>query len=113
MIPTISILTLTVLASATVAANRFVTALGAYPAAGGSAHGVTRSSGVSGDLLPVDVMGTTEVESGGVVTAGSVVMVDATGRVVDQTSTNVKVGRALTGAAAAGTPVEVFLFPNG
>lgn len=113
MLPTISVLALTVLASATVSANRFVTAAGAYPAAGAAALGVTRSSGASGDLLPVDVLGTTEVEAGGVVTAGSVVMVDSTGRVVDQTSTNVKVGRALTGATVAGQTVEVFLIPNG
>lgn len=112
MTPSISVLNLTVLAAATLAASRFVTALGAYPSAGGSAHGVTRSSGVSGDLLPVDVMGTAEVEAGGTVTAGSAVMVDNTGRVVDQTSTNVKVGRALTGATAAGQFVEVFLIPN-
>ena len=59
----ISLLTLTVTASATVAASRFVTQDGAYPSAGAKGHGVTRSSGVTGDLIPVDVLGTAIVVS--------------------------------------------------
>ena len=112
MTPTISVLPLTVLATATVAANRCVTSLGAYAAAGGSVLGVTRSSGVAGDLLPVDVLGTAEAEAAGVIAADAPVMVDATGRVVTHTGNNVKVGKALAAASAAGAFIEILLIPN-
>lgn len=109
----ISLLVLNVIAGGALAVARFVTPAGAYPAAGGAAHGVTRTSAdAAGDLVPVDVLGTAIVESGGVVTNGGPVKVDNTGRVVDHDSTNVKVARALNGATGAGQMVEVLLIPN-
>lgn len=110
--PSIPLLTLSVIAAAALSANRFVTGTGAVPGAGASCLGVTRTSASTGDLTPIDVLGTTEVEAGGTVTAGSAVMVDASGRVLDKTSTNVVVGRALTGTTTVGAFVEVFLIPN-
>lgn len=110
--PSISVLALSVTAAATLAANRFVEADGTYPTAGGPALGVTRTEAASGDLVPVDVLGTVAVEAGGTVTVNSPVKVDATGRVVTHDSTNTKVGIALSGATTAGTLVEVFLIPN-
>lgn len=108
----ISVLTLTVAASAALAAGRFVTEAGAYPAAGGSALGVTRTSaGQAGDLVPVDTLGTTMVEAGADLSAGQGLQVDATGRVVPHT-TGVMVGRALGAASSAGDFVEVLLIPN-
>lgn len=107
------ILTVTVAAAAVIAANRYVQGDGNYPAANGPALGVTRtSSAAAGDALPVDVLGTTIVESGGVVTAGNPVMVDAAGRVLNRTSTNTIVARALSSASALGQLVEVLLIPN-
>lgn len=110
--PASSVLCLTRTAAATLAANRFVEADGTYPTAGGPALGVTRTSAVSGDLIPVDVLGTVAVEAGGTVTANSPVKVDASGRVVTHDSTNTKVGMALTGTTTVGALVEVFLIPN-
>ncbi len=102
-----------VVAAAALAIARCVTFAGAYPAAGGAVYGVTRfAAGAAGELVSVDVIGSALIESGGVVTAGVPVKVDATGRVVDHDGANVKVGRALTAAAAAGTMVEVLLFPS-
>lgn len=109
--PAISVLCLTRTAAATLAANRFVEADGTYPSAGGTALGVTRTSAESGDLIPVDVLGTAPVEAGGAVAVGPV-KVDATGRVVTHDSTNVKVGIALSAATTAGQLVEVLLLPS-
>ena len=105
----ISLLTLTVIASASVAASRFVTQDGAYPSAGAKGHGVTRSSGVSGDLIPVDVLGTAIVEAGGTVAKDAVLELDATGRVVTK-STGVAVAKAME-AGVVGGLIEVLLIP--
>lgn len=105
----IPLLTLTVIASATVAASRFVTQDGAYPSAGAKGHGVTRSSGVSGDLIPVDVLGTAIVEAGGTVAKDAALELDATGRVVTK-STGVAVAKAME-AGVVGGLIEVLLIP--
>lgn len=105
----ISLLTLTVIASATVAASRFVTQDGAYPSAGAKGHGVTRSSGVSGDLIPVDVLGTAIVEAGGTVAKDAALELDATGRVVTK-SAGVAVAKAME-AGVVGGLIEVLLIP--
>jgi Uncharacterized conserved protein (DUF2190) len=106
----ISVLTLTVIASAAVAANRFVTDAGAYPAAGGLALGTTRTSGAIGDAVPVDVMGTALVEASAAIAVGAGVQTLVDGRAVTLTS-GTALGRALTSAAAAGEVIEVLLTP--
>ena len=110
----ISTLTLTVTAASALAACRFVTQDGAYPAAGAAAFGVTRSSaGGAGDLVPVDVQGTAIAESGAAITKDAPLMVDATGRVVPLTvGSKSPVGRAMEAAAAAGQPIEILLVPS-
>ena len=110
--PTISVLCLTRTAAAALVANRFVTAAGGVPAAGAAVLGVTRTDAESGDLVPVDVLGTTEVVAGAAVTAGATVMTDNQGRAVAHSSTNVRVGVALSAATAAGQSIEVLLLPN-
>ena len=110
----ISTLTLTVAAAVALAANRFVTQAGAYPAAGAAAFGVTRTSAAAaGDLVPVDVQGTAIVEVGtGGVTKDAALMVDATGCVVALSGLSKSpVGRTM-GAASAGGLVEVLLVPS-
>lgn len=110
----ISTLTLTVAAAAALASCRFVTQAGAYPAAGAAAFGVTRTSAAAaGDLVPVDVQGTTIVETGDAVTKDGALMVDATGRVVPLTvGSKAPVARALEAAGAAGAFIEVLLVPS-
>lgn len=106
----ISLLTLSVIAAGALATARGVTAAGAYPALGAGIRGATRTSAAqAGDVVPIDVIGTALMESGGACTKDAAVMVDATGRVLDKTSTNVVVGYALNAATAAGQIVEVLL----
>lgn len=110
----LSILTLTVAAAGALAASRFVTQAGAYPAAGAAAFGVTRTSAAAaGDLVPVDVQGTAIVETGAAVTFDAALQVDATGRVVPLTvGSKSPVARAMESAAAAGAFIEVLLVPS-
>lgn len=110
----ISLLTLTVAAAGALAANRFVTQAGAYPAAGAAAFGVTRTSAAdAGDLVPVDVHGTAIVETGAAVTKDAALMVDATGRVVPLTvGSKSPVAKAMEAAGAAGAFIEVLLVPS-
>lgn len=107
----IAILTLTVAAAGALAASRFVTQGGAYPAAGAKAFGVTRAkSDAANELVPVDVHGTAIVEVGAAAVAKDAALeVDASGRVVTQTG-GVAVAKAMQ-AGAAGAFIEVLLIP--
>ena len=109
----ISLLCLTVIASAAVAGARFVTQAGGYAAAGGVAYGVTRTPGSAGDPIPVDVLGTAIVEAGAAITKDAALMVDATGRVVPLAGAGKSpVARAQEAATAAGDFIEVLLVPS-
>lgn len=110
MIPTNPEFVRSVAAAAALAAGRFVTIAGGYSSAGGYALGATLSSAAQvGDLVPVVIDDTAEVEVGAAVALGDPIMSDATGRAVPHTGTNVKVGRALSAASAAGQFIEVLL----
>lgn len=110
----ISLMTLTVIATAAVVANRCITLAGAYPAAAGLALGVTRSNGAIGDALPVDVHGTAIIEAGAAITADATLMVGADGKVITHDNDGDKhtVGRALEAAAGDGSLLEVLLVPS-
>ena len=108
-----SILALTVAAAGPLIAERLVTQAGSYPAAGGAAFGVTRTNAAhKGDLVPVDVQGTSIVEAGAVVALDQPLMADAEGRVVPLTAGKVGVGRAMGAATASGDRIEVLLIPT-
>jgi hypothetical protein len=106
------LLTLTAALTGTVAAHRFVTPAGAQAGADAVTLGVARSAGVSGDKVPVDVIGTTIVESGAAISAGATLESDASGRAVTWATSGAKVGIALQAATAAGQFIEVLLLPN-
>lgn len=110
----VSLLTLTVAAAGALAGSRFVTQAGGYPAAGGTAVGVSRTSAVAaGDLVPVDVLGTAIVETGAAITLDAALQVDATGRVVPLTvGSKTPVARAMGAASGAGAFIEVLLVPS-
>jgi hypothetical protein len=109
----ISILTLTVKATAVIPANRFVERDGTLPAAGGNALGVTRFAGEVGDLMAVDVHGTTIAECGAAVAIDSALMVDAAGKVVVLAGSGKQtVGRALEAGTADGSKIEILLIPS-
>lgn len=108
----ISLLTLSHTLSGTVAANRFVTPAGAQAGADANTLGVARTAGVSGDLIPVDVLGTALVEAGAAITAGATVKSNADGKAITWATSGAKVGIALSAAAADGDIIEVLLIPN-
>ena len=106
------ILTLTIAATATLTADRFVTLAGAVPAADAYVLGVCRQAAVSGDRVPVDVHGTAIVEAGAAIAVGATLKVDSSGRAITWATSGARVGIALQAAAAAGAFIEVLLTPN-
>ena len=106
------LLALTKTASATIAANRFVTFAGAQVGADANALGVCRQAAVSGDSITVDVLGTAVVESGAAITAGDTLKSDSTGRAITWATSGAKIGLALQAATAAGQFIEVLLISN-
>jgi len=74
--------------------------------------GVTTETILLGKSQSYQSSGKAIVESGAAVALHAIVMPDATGRAVTQTTTNTKAGRAMTAATAAGQPIEVELFTS-
>jgi hypothetical protein len=108
----IALLTLTLALTGTVSANRFVTPAGAQAGADANTLGTVRLAGVSGDKVPVDVLGTATVESGAAISAGASLKSDASGRAITWATSGAKVGIALEAATASGQLIEVLLIPN-
>lgn len=86
----ISLLTLCIAATAGITADRFITYGGATTGLAGHAAGVAKSAGSSGDLIPVDVIGTAVVEAGAAVAAGALVQSDASGRAITAVASALK-----------------------
>lgn len=109
----VALLTLSVLATADLTNNRFVSPTGGVAAAGGNAYGVTRSDAAIGQLAPVDVLGTTQVTAGAAIAAGAALEVGVDGKAVTADAGKV-VARAAPGATAVadGDVLEVILIPN-
>lgn len=110
----IPILTLTVAATAQLAAQRFVTHAGAPAGANANTLGVARMGVAAGEDEAVDVLGTAEVEVGAAIAVGDKISADAQGRAVvtDGTTYTVQVARALSAAGAAGERIEALLIAN-
>ncbi len=104
----INILTLTVVATAALTGERFVTLLGAVPAAGAGNVGVARHAAAIGDAVAVDVVGAIKVTAGAAVAAGALVETTNVGKAITK-STGIALGRALNAAAADGDPIIVLL----
>lgn len=105
------VLTLSRVASGTIAAHRFVTVAGAQSGADAVALGVARTAATSGVLIPVDVIGTALVTAGAAITANDTVKSDSTGRAITWATSGGKLGIALEAAGAAGEIIEVLLTP--
>lgn len=97
----VSLLTLSVLASAVITACRFVTNAGAPCGLAGDALGVSRSAAAIGAYAPVDVIGTAVVESGAAILAGAPVQSDASGRAITAAASSIKQAVIAGGAAGA------------
>lgn len=106
------ILTRTVTATSSVAAQRFVTPAGAQAGAGENTLGVARVAAVAADKLPVDVLGTAIVEAGAAVAVNATIKADANGKAITWATSGAKVALALSAAAADGDLIEVLLIPN-
>ena len=108
----ISLLSLPLTLSGTVASNRFVTAAGAQASADAATLGVARFGGAAADKVTVDVIGTAIIESGAAIAAGATLKSDASGRAITWATSGAKVGIALQAATAAGQMIEILLLPN-
>ena len=107
-----SLLTLTVIATAALAAERFITATGAYPASGANTFGVTNTNAAIGERVATDVIGTTVVTAGGAIAEGAYLQVGTNGKAITRT-TGVTVAQALQAATADGDRIEALLISNG
>ena len=108
-----TILDASITASGAIGEYRFVTPACAQAGAGVNTLGVARMAAASGEVIPVDILGTTLVETGAALTAGGLLQTDASARAIDKAA-GVSVARLLPGqaATAAGQFVEVLLLPN-
>jgi len=107
----VALLTLGVTATAAITRGQAVTPAGAVPSAAAEALGFAMNDAAIGDRVPVVALGTAIGIAGAAITAGALVEIGSTGRVVTK-SAGVTVGRALTAAAAAGDEVEVLVVQN-
>lgn len=101
----------TVVATAALAANRFVTFAGALCGAGAKALGVTQYAAAVGDAVAANVLGTTKVEAGGAVGLGVAVKSDAAGKAIAQGGTGEILGYAMEAASGDGKVFEILLTP--
>jgi hypothetical protein len=79
------------------------------PSAGGRVVGVCQNKPLTGQATTIVQTGIVMVEASAAITQGADLMSDATGQVVAQTSTNIKVGVALEAASGAGIIIAVLL----
>ena len=105
-----SIFTFSAIASAAVAAARFIgLGTGAHCAADAKALGVTQTPAAAGEAVAVDVVGTAIVEAGGAILPWGEVKSDAVGKAIAHDGTGEILGYAVTGATADGQKIEVLL----
>lgn len=97
----ISLLALSIAATAAVSACRFISKAGAHAGAGVGAIGVSQSSAAIGELVPYDVIGTAVVESGAAVAFGDLVQSDSVGRAIKATASAIKTAVIAGGSAGA------------
>ncbi|MGH6821928.1 MAG: capsid cement protein [Methylocella sp.] len=80
---------------------------------GENIYGILQNKPNTGDVADVCIFGICKAIAGGTVTAGGAVMSEVTnGRIVDQTSTNAKIGVALEGATAANQIISIKVIPT-
>lgn len=104
----IPLLTLAVVATVALEAERAVTRAGAYPVAAADAFGMATTAGAIGDRVPADIIGTTIATAGGAFSDGGELEVGTDGKLIAK-STGIAVAVALQDAAADGDRVEVLL----
>ena len=106
------LLTLTVMATAAITANTFISWSGTAPFAGDNPMGVACTDAQIGDAVACDVFGTTLVRAAGPIGINELIEVASGGRAAGLSS-GIPVARALQAAAAADDLIEVLLLPSG
>jgi hypothetical protein len=105
----IPILTLSIVATASLAERQAVGYDGAVAGAGEAAFGLATSDAASGDHVAADVLGTGIGIAGATVAVGDALEVGSSGRLIPLDS-GTQVGRALSGGGADAA-IEVLLIP--
>lgn len=105
----IAIQKITLLASATITANRFVDADGSPAAANGPAFGVAEEDAETGKLFPCVTDGLMSVAASAAITVNDEIAVATDGKAKTAVSTNHIVGIALEAATAADQNILVKL----
>jgi hypothetical protein len=106
------LLTLSLVASGAVAANRFVTPLNALAGAGANSIGVNRAAAADTERMAVDALGTTTITSGAAFSAGDTLKSDGSGKAITWVTSGAKIAIALEAATGADQLIEVLLIPN-
>ncbi|MFT4098170.1 MAG: DUF2190 family protein [Rhodoblastus sp.] len=97
----------TVIATAAVARNRFVTLAGAMAGAGALVYGVSSYDAAIGDAFAANIAGHLSVEAGAAVAVGQRVKSDATGRAIPAADNEAAAAMAVRAAAGAGQPLRI------
>jgi hypothetical protein len=110
----ISLLCLSIAATAAITAERFISHAGGVPADGANVAGVARSKAAIGELVPTDVIGTAIVETGGAIAVNALIQTDVQGRAITKAAgaTVARMAPGQAAATAAGQFVEVLLIVN-
>lgn len=111
-----AVLTLTSVCTVALAAYRFVDFDGSQvDVAGAKAMGVSVNPAAVGEAFPVDVLGTTKVQTGAAIPLGAKgltpVKSDANGKAIAQGGAGEILGYALQAAGAADAVIEILLTP--
>jgi hypothetical protein len=101
---------LSITATATITGGCGMTLAGAVPAAGASGY-IAEFSGVSGNQITANVLGTTVAFSGAAFAANTQLEFNASGKLITRT-TGVAVARSILAATAADQQLEVLILPN-
>lgn len=107
----IALLTLSVIAGATITQNQAITGAGAVASAGGNAIGTANTGAASGERVPYTAMGTALAVAGAAIAANAALEVGSAGKLVTKSS-GVTVARALQAAGADGDVIEVLWITN-
>lgn len=99
---------MSVLATAAITKDRFVTTAGAVPASGAFCPGVANANYDIGEQAGLSTHGIVVVEAGAAVAADAAIQCDASGRAITLAA-GVNLGRALDAATAAGDLIRVKL----
>ena len=105
------LMTLSVMATAAFVADRAVGYDGSLASEGSAMQGIADTDAEVGDMLAVDVLGSSVCTAGAAFAKGAELQVGTAGKLITKAG-GIGVARALEAAVADGDKVEVFLLPK-